>query len=123
MPYFTLRQPRSVFSCRKIQAEWRSMFRTMAVASTQAICRWITLESKSWANGRRGSAAMCRSIVSPVTGRISPSPGRGEREDEQTMTVPKTIKVMIVDDHPVVRGGLKKMLPVFDDLELTGEAE
>lgn len=39
------------------------------------------------------------------------------------MMVPKTIKVMIVDDHPVVRGGLKKMLPVFDDLELTGEAE
>ena len=33
------------------------------------------------------------------------------------MMVPKTIKVMIVDDHPVVRGGLKKMLPVFDDLE------
>ena len=33
------------------------MFRTMAVASTQPICRWITLESKSWANGRRGSAA------------------------------------------------------------------
>src|SRR5574339_235330 len=123
MPYFTLRQPRSVFSCWKIQAGWRSMFRTMAAASTQAICRRITLESKSWANGRRGSAGMCRSIVNPVVGRISSSPGRTVREGEQNMMVPKTIKVMIVDDHPVVRGGLKKMLPVFDDLELTGEAE
>ncbi len=33
------------------------------------------------------------------------------------------IKVMIVDDHPVVRDGLKNMLLVFDDLELIGEAE
>ena len=33
------------------------------------------------------------------------------------------IKVMIVDDHPVVRDGLKNMLLVYDDLELVGEAE
>jgi NarL family two-component system response regulator LiaR len=32
------------------------------------------------------------------------------------------IKVMIVDDHPIVRDGLKNMLLVFDDLELSGEA-
>jgi len=35
----------------------------------------------------------------------------------------ETIKVMIVDDHPVVRDGLKNMLLAFDDLELSGEAE
>lgn len=34
----------------------------------------------------------------------------------------KPIKVLIVDDHPVVRDGLKNMLLVFDDLELIGEA-
>jgi len=39
------------------------------------------------------------------------------------MMAPKPIKVMIVDDHPVVRSGLQKMLLVFDDLELTGEAD
>jgi two-component system, NarL family, response regulator LiaR len=39
------------------------------------------------------------------------------------MTDPKGIKVMIVDDHPVVRDGLKNMLDAFDDLELVGEAE
>src|SRR5512136_830366 len=32
------------------------------------------------------------------------------------------IKVMIVDDHPVVRDGLKNMLLAFDDLQLVGEA-
>jgi two-component system, NarL family, response regulator LiaR len=38
------------------------------------------------------------------------------------MTEPRHIKVMIVDDHPVVRDGLKTMLLAFDDLELVGEA-
>ena len=32
------------------------------------------------------------------------------------------IKVIIVDDHPVVRNGIKNMLLVFDDIELIGEA-
>jgi two-component system, NarL family, response regulator LiaR len=32
------------------------------------------------------------------------------------------IKVMIVDDHPIVRDGLKNMLLAFDDLLLVGEA-
>jgi NarL family two-component system response regulator LiaR len=33
------------------------------------------------------------------------------------------IKVMIVDDHPVVRDGLKNMLIAFDDLVFSNEAE
>jgi NarL family two-component system response regulator LiaR len=33
------------------------------------------------------------------------------------------IKVMIVDDHPVIRDGLKNMLIAFDDLEFSDEAE
>jgi two-component system, NarL family, response regulator LiaR len=39
------------------------------------------------------------------------------------MTEPHPIKVMIVDDHPIVRDGMKNMLLVFDDLEFAGEAE
>jgi len=39
------------------------------------------------------------------------------------MADPGRIKVLVVDDHPVVRDGLKNMLLVFDDLELIGEAE
>ena len=34
-----------------------------------------------------------------------------------------TIRVMIVDDHAVVRSGLAAFLMVFDDLELVGQAE
>ena len=33
------------------------------------------------------------------------------------------IRVMIVDDHMMVRRGLATFLKVFDDLELSGEAE
>jgi NarL family two-component system response regulator LiaR len=38
------------------------------------------------------------------------------------MNEDKPIKVMIVDDHPVVRNGLKAMLLAINDMELAGEA-
>jgi len=42
------------------------------------------------------------------------------------MTIPppsKPIRVMLVDDHTMVRRGLATFLKVFDDLQLAGEAE
>lgn len=39
------------------------------------------------------------------------------------MTDPKPIRVMIVDDHAVVRSGLGKFLTVYKDLELVAEAD
>ncbi len=38
------------------------------------------------------------------------------------MTPPPPIRVMLVDDHTMVRRGLATFLKVFDDLELVGEA-
>lgn len=38
------------------------------------------------------------------------------------MSSPPPIKVMIVDDHPVVRTGMTAMLHAFDDIEMVGEA-
>ena len=38
-------------------------------------------------------------------------------------TSPQPIRVMLVDDHPMVRRGLATFLMVFDDLKLVGEAE
>jgi NarL family two-component system response regulator LiaR len=42
---------------------------------------------------------------------------------ERTQVAEKQIRVMVVDDHAVVRGGLAKFLMVHQDLELVGEAE
>ncbi len=39
------------------------------------------------------------------------------------MSEKKPIRVMIVDDHAVVRSGLSAFLQVFPDLEMVGEAE
>jgi NarL family two-component system response regulator LiaR len=38
------------------------------------------------------------------------------------MTEPKIIRVLLVDDHMVVRSGLSTVLTVYDDLQLVGEA-
>ncbi len=38
------------------------------------------------------------------------------------MASPETIRVLVVDDHAVVRSGLGAVLLAFDDLEMVGEA-
>jgi NarL family two-component system response regulator LiaR len=40
-----------------------------------------------------------------------------------TISSSQPIRVMLVDDHPMVRRGLATFLKVFDDLQLAGEAE
>ncbi len=40
-----------------------------------------------------------------------------------TISPSKPIRVMLVDDHMMVRRGLATFLKVFDDLEMAGEAE
>ena len=40
-----------------------------------------------------------------------------------TLSPVTPIRVMLVDDHPMVRQGLATMLTVFDDMQLVGEAE
>jgi two-component system, NarL family, response regulator LiaR len=43
-------------------------------------------------------------------------------DKENTMQTTKPIRVLLVDDHAVVRSGLATFLLVFDDLEFVGEA-
>ena len=38
------------------------------------------------------------------------------------MTIPDPIRVMTVDDHEILRGGIKFLLLAFDDIALVGEA-
>ena len=43
--------------------------------------------------------------------------------DRMTSPASEPIRVMVVDDHAMVRRGLATFLKVFDDLQLAGEAE
>lgn len=52
---------------------------------------------------------------------MSPLPGHNQ-EASKCMNGKKVIEVMIVDDHPVVRHGIKTMLSTFDDISVIGEA-
>jgi two-component system nitrate/nitrite response regulator NarL len=50
-------------------------------------------------------------MIAPTNGS---SQGSGKKK--------ATVRVLIVDDHPIVRDGLKKLLLLEDDLEIVGEA-
>ena len=41
---------------------------------------------------------------------------------EDTGALPKTIRVVIADDHALVRSGLQSILALFDDIELVAQA-
>ena len=42
---------------------------------------------------------------------------------ENVSTKPAKIRVVVVDDHPIVREGLRKLLELEDDIDVVGEAE
>src|SRR5258706_13786429 len=41
---------------------------------------------------------------------------------EEAMTAPNPIRVVIADDHPMMREGLRALLTSLSDLEIVGEA-
>jgi two-component system, NarL family, nitrate/nitrite response regulator NarL len=51
-------------------------------------------------------------------------PGNGHSEDADRSVEKKkaTVRIVIADDHPIVRDGLKKLLLLEDDFEIVGEA-
>jgi DNA-binding NarL/FixJ family response regulator len=46
-----------------------------------------------------------------------------EPQANEVPVQPKRIRVGIVDDHPIVRDGLRKLLALEDDIEVVGESE
>ena len=39
------------------------------------------------------------------------------------MTIPLVTRILVADDHPIVRSGLRKVLDAQPDLEVVAEAE
>ena len=48
--------------------------------------------------------------------------GRPEGASEMQTTTRSLIRVVIADDHPIVRDGLKRLLALENDIEVVAEA-
>src|SRR5437016_403270 len=70
--------------------------------------------SPRWRSGRTGSA---------VGSRSTPRPAAEPRSSWRWPRVADSIRVMLVDDHAVVREGLRTFLELQDGIEVVGEAE
>src|SRR5687767_12171389 len=46
----------------------------------------------------------------------------GDRRDRRPVTVPHPIRVLVVDDHAVVRRGVVAYLEALEDVQVAGEA-
>jgi DNA-binding NarL/FixJ family response regulator len=53
---------------------------------------------------------------------VAPINGNTEDNSEGTEKKKSTVRIVIADDHPIVRDGLKKLLLLEDDFEIVGEA-
>ena len=91
----------------------------------------------SWGGALRAEAspgAGCRvTLVAPGEGRAAPgtvplpaqSPGAGTESAESVVSTPpsRTIRVLIADDHRVVREGLAGLLRMHAGIDVVGQAE
>src|SRR3990170_3718511 len=93
--------------------EWVSRWRrSPGITSAWGSCR----------SGPRRSRPPCKSRAARGAGRRSASPGSRCKRGMPIMPEGNTIRVMLVDDHAMVRSGLAGFLMAYDDLELAGEA-
>ncbi len=51
-----------------------------------------------------------------------PDKNTGNEAESAVAETPRKIRVVIADDHPIVRDGLKKLLGLEEDIEVVGEA-
>lgn len=79
---------------------------------------WVIIKEMSI--DARGGASTAAAGAASTTGTASVTGSAGIPSDG--VAVGPAIRVMLVDDHAVVRSGLSAFLLAFDDLELVGEA-
>ncbi|MPZ96508.1 MAG: response regulator [Propionibacteriales bacterium] len=88
-------------------------------------CPWPTVPAcpgpavawSAWPSGCRCPVARCSTGRPPTDGSWSTPCSSGRAE------VDRVIKVLLVDDDPLVRAGLKMILAAADDIEVVGEID
>src|SRR3954447_12019973 len=104
----------SASTCTRTTGGSRSWSTTTAAASgpTTRRCALTASGSRRWRSAPSGSAAGWRS---------GPRRARARRCGSR-WRVAERIRVLLVDDHAVVREGLRTYLELHDDIEVVGEA-
>jgi NarL family two-component system response regulator LiaR len=109
-----------VMTCRK-----RTIYKVMSKIGqrarpdgTNVVLRWVP-DAVELMPGLRDAGA---TMTGPESDLEHGEVFRSVIEEEMLVNGPNPIRVMLVDDHAVVRSGLGAFLLVFDDLELVGEA-
>ena len=115
---FATRKPRTATVSLKSDAE---MSRLRCPTTARACRRAAPTPrgSRVCASGHCSSAGGCRS--GHVQGR-APGPARRSRSRSTAMTVPLKTRILLADDHAVVRDGLRMVLNSAADLEVVAEA-
>src|SRR5881409_3686371 len=102
----------------------------MGLASTHRM-RPFSRPASDWkacASARRSLAPCCRSSQVPERARrcSSAAPRNGRQRpptaQEEPALKPKTIRVLLVDDHETVREGLRLLVDAQADMQVVGEA-
>ena len=61
-------------------------------------------------------------LTAPPNGNSEPNPEHLDATPQPKETKRTTVRLLIADDHPIVRDGLKKLLQLEEDFEVVGEA-
>ena len=69
------------------------------------------------------NGATIKTLKSKGRGPVPPQSPRIEASDESPATERQTIRVLLVDDHPIVRLGLRVSLTAYGQIEIAGEAD
>src|SRR4051794_31079276 len=94
----------------------------MAAAMRRAWRSQPASASPASASAWRPPAARCRSCP-PIAASVSPPSSHSLRDAGMTEVTATGVSVLLVDDHPIVRQGYRRVLESQDDLHVVAEAD
>src|SRR5689334_19364154 len=103
---------------------WRTAVRSRPEEMSSIASSSRRVGSRGSTAGSRGGSAATRGTVPGrrLPGMVDASRSGAGRGDSGGAEARRTIRVFLLDDHEVVRRGLRELLESEDDIEVVGEA-